>query len=81
MPAERYCVEFGPILLAAVGAAEVRLKMGKGAKADSLLKMLQPKSGQPLHYTVENNPGIEFMPYWQVDQQPFNCFPALVMSV
>jgi hypothetical protein len=22
-------------------------------------------------------PGIEFMAYWQIDTQPFNCFPAI----
>ncbi len=75
---ERYCVQFGPILLAAVGAPEVRLECGPGGVPDGLLKRLRPKRGEPLHFTVEENPGIEFMPYWQVDEETFNCFPALV---
>ncbi len=76
----RYAVEFGPILLAAVGAPEVRLNMGENKAPEDLLKMLKAKPGQPRHYTVNSNPGIEFMPYWQVDQQPFNCFPALILK-
>jgi DUF1680 family protein len=74
---ERYAVEYGPILLAAVGAADVRLKVEKGKHPKSLLNLLKPMPGQPLHYSVEHNPGIELMPYWQVDKQPFTCFPAV----
>jgi DUF1680 family protein len=74
---DRYTVSFGPILLAAVGAPEIRLRLARVRKPEDLLKHLQPKPGQPLHYLVENNPGIEFMPYWQVDKEAFNCFPAV----
>ncbi len=74
---ERYTVSYGPILLAAVGAPEIILRLSKVRKPEDLLKHLQPKPGQPLHYQVANNPGIEFMPYWQVDKEPFNCFPAV----
>ncbi len=54
---ERYAVSFGPILLAAVGAPEIRLRLEKVRQPEDLLKHLQPKPGQPLHYLVENNPG------------------------
>ena len=76
---ERYAVSFGPILLAAVGAPEIRLRLENVKQPEDLLKHLKPKPGQPLHYLVENNPGVEFMPYWQVDKEPFNCFPAVDM--
>ena len=74
---ERYTVSYGPILLAAVGAPEIILRLSKVRKPEDLLKHLQPKPGQPLHFQVANNPGIEFMPYWQVDKEAFNCFPAV----
>jgi len=73
----RFAVSYGPILLAAVGAPEVRLRLDDVKEPAELEKRLKPKSGQPLHFTAENTPGIEFMPYWLVDQEPFNCFPAL----
>jgi DUF1680 family protein len=73
----RYAVSFGPILLAAVGAPEIRLRLENVRRPEDLLKHLKPKAGQPLHYLVEHNPGVEFMPYWQVDKEPFNCFPAV----
>jgi hypothetical protein len=70
-------VSYGPILLAAVGAPEIRLRLENIKRPEDLLKHLIPKAGHPLHYMVERNPGIEFMPYWMVDQEPFNCFPAV----
>jgi DUF1680 family protein len=73
----RFAVSYGPILLAAVGAPEVRLRLDDVKKPADLEKRLKPKSGRPLHFTVENTPGIEFMPYWLVDREPFNCFPAV----
>jgi DUF1680 family protein len=73
----RYAVSFGPILLAAVGAPEIRLRLENVKQPEDLLNYLKPKPGQPLHFLVDNNPGIEFMPYWQVDKEPFNCFPAV----
>ena len=74
---ERFAVSFGPILLAAVGAPEIRLRIENVKQPEDLLNHLQPKPGQPLHFLVENNPGVEFMPYWQVDNEPFNCLPAV----
>jgi len=73
----RYALTFGPILLAAVGATEISLRLEKGKQPEDLLQQLQPKPGQPLHFTVEHNPGVEFMPYWLVDKEPFNCLPGV----
>ena len=73
----RYAVSFGPILLAAVGAPEIRLRLENVRQPEDLLKHLKPKPGEPLHYLVDDDPSVEFMPYWQVDKEPFNCFPAV----
>jgi DUF1680 family protein len=72
----RFAMSYGPILLAAVGAPEVRLRLDDVKEPEDLEKRLKPKPGQPLHFSVENTPGIEFIPYWLVDHEPFNCFPA-----
>jgi hypothetical protein len=74
---ERYAVSWGPILLAAVGAPEIRLLMENVRQPEDVVKHLRPVPGHPLHFQVENNPGVEFMPYWQVDDEAFNCFPAV----
>jgi hypothetical protein len=75
----RYAVFFGPILLAAVGSGEVRLRAERGKPPADFLKQLRSIPGPSLHYSVEHNPGVEFMPYWQVDEQPFTCFPAVAL--
>ncbi len=74
---DRFAILYGPILLAAVGAPEVRLLGVEAKRPENLIDLLQPQPDKPLHYTVKKNPGVEYMPYWQVDQQPFNCFPAV----
>jgi len=74
---ERYAILYGPVLLAAVGAPEVRLRGVDAAHTDRLTQLLVPQPGQPLHYAVKNNPGINYMPYWQVDTQAFNCLPGV----
>ena len=72
----RYALEYGPILLAAVGSADVTFKV-EDVHPEDLLGQLVPKSEEPLHFKVTNNQQIEYMPYWQVKEQPFTCFPVI----
>ncbi|MEJ2010036.1 MAG: glycoside hydrolase family 127 protein, partial [Acidobacteriota bacterium] len=78
---DRFAILYGPILLAAVGSSQIRLLGAEANRPESLVGLLSPTPGRPLHYTVKNNPGIEYMPYWQIDQQPFNCFPGVTRNV
>jgi hypothetical protein len=71
----REALEFGPILMAFVGSGN-RLAL----TPEELLAKLHPKPGEPLHYTIDGDPGYEVMPYWQVAEQEFTCFPALGYS-
>lgn len=81
----RYCLEYGPILMAAVGANDVTLKCEDQSSPDSLIDQLKPIPGMPLHYSWEKFPHftwngkdqIEFMPYLSVDKQDFSCVPIL----
>jgi DUF1680 family protein len=73
----RYALEYGPILLAAVGSTDLTLKMEKGSRPEDLVVQLIPKPDQPLHFSIAQNHEIEYMPYWQVADQPFTCFPVV----
>jgi uncharacterized protein len=71
-----YGLEYGPILYGMVADKDFRL-VTDGPDAESLLKQLVPKDGEPLHFTIAGNDAHEFMPYWQVKKQRFTCFPII----
>jgi hypothetical protein len=73
----RYSIEYGPILLAAVGSSKVDLAVAKGKGAESLADNLEAVPGSPLHFTVRGNPGQKFMPYWQISEEEFTCYPSI----
>jgi uncharacterized protein len=73
----RFALEYGPILMAAVGPPDTVIRVQHGERYEDLLPQLKPKPDQPLHFTIENNPEIEYMPYWQVERQSFTCFPGI----
>lgn len=77
---ERFAILYGPLLLAAVGAPEVRLRGVDAKHPEQIAQMLEPQPGKPLHYSMKGNPGIHYMPYWQVDSQPFNCLPGVAVA-
>lgn len=73
----RYSVEYGPILLAAVGASTVNLTVDKGHDADHLADHLESIDGSPLHFTVRGNADQMFMPYSQISEEEFTCYPQI----
>ncbi|MGC2404174.1 MAG: beta-L-arabinofuranosidase domain-containing protein [Acidobacteriaceae bacterium] len=73
----KYSIEYGPILLAAVGSPEVDLVLEKGKGAESLADHLEADGASPLHFTMRGNLGQKFIPYWQVSSEEFTCFPCV----
>lgn len=75
----RYAMEYGPILLAVVGSSKARLGID-GKTAEDVARALEPVEGAPLNFTVRGNPGVKVMPYWQIADEEFTCYPAVVTN-
>ena len=74
---KRYSVEYGPILLAALGSPTASITVDKGHEAEHLGNHLEPVDGSPLHFTVRGNAGQKLMPYWQISEEEFTCYPEV----
>jgi len=74
---ERYALEYGPILLAAVGPLGKEIPVEIAHDPATPQDWLRPKMDQPLHFTIEGDSEHSFQPYWQVADQTFTCFPVL----
>lgn len=77
----RYALQYGPILMAAVGAAGDRPEARFASTSTDLRKRLRPQPGQPLHFAVAGNADYQFIPYWEVADQTFTCFPIIGPTV
>ncbi|MGH9615351.1 MAG: beta-L-arabinofuranosidase domain-containing protein [Acidobacteriaceae bacterium] len=75
--APRYALLYGPILMAVIGPEDTVLLVKGGKYPNDLLDRISAKPGQPLHFQIEHNPGVELMPYWKVDRETFTCFPVV----
>jgi DUF1680 family protein len=74
---ERFALEYGPILLALVGEVDEQGGARIPITEADLARFLQPKPGQPLHFTIAGDARHEYMPYWEVADQPFTCYPVM----
>jgi len=76
----RCSVEYGPILLAAVGSPDITLSVDHGHTLEDLADYLRPVEGSPLHFSVRGNDRQKFMPYWQISGEEFTCYPKVKNS-
>ena len=71
---ERFALEYGPFLMAVEGGQpEAVLAM----HPEQLIAQLRPKAGSPLHFTIAGDERHEYLPYWQVQDETFTCFPVI----
>jgi len=77
---ERFALEYGPILMAAVGSADTDIVVPNATSPMELRTKLQPKPDSPLHYTIATIPDVEFLPYFQLAEESFSCFPIIEAS-
>ena len=73
----RYSIEYGPLLLAVLGEGNVDLVLAKGSEAESLGRHLESIAGSPLHYTLRETPARKLMPYYQIVDESFTCYPTI----
>jgi DUF1680 family protein len=76
----RYSAEYGPILLAAVGASDVDLVVDRNSGPESLGDHLEPVAGSPLHFTMRGSPDKKLIPYYQISNEKFTCYPTISVS-
>jgi acetyl esterase/lipase len=67
---ERSALEYGPLLLALLGGAGLEIP------SDDLFRRLVPRAGASLAFDIDGAPGCHYVPYWQVQNQEFTCFPT-----
>lgn len=86
---ERYAVEFGPILLCAVGGEWNRTidsMLIRGVKTpgapETWLRPLAPggagigAAASEMRFGVVGNPGVSFVSYFEVQEEVFEVYPA-----
>jgi DUF1680 family protein len=74
---ERFALEYGPILMAALGAADTEILLRLAASPLDLVSKLQPVEGRPLHYKLSGIEEAEFVPYFEIGSEFFSCFPFI----
>jgi uncharacterized protein len=72
---DRYAIEYGPLLLAYVSMKEQKKDILLPVSPARLVKSLRPVEGKPLHFTVDGNTDFEYMPYFEVNDETFSCYP------
>jgi len=72
----RYALEYGPILLAAVGPLDDKFCMRIVQSPETAADWLQPQPDQPLHFTARGHSDCEFMPCWDIGRRTFTCCPV-----
>jgi uncharacterized protein len=70
-----YAIEYGPILMAMVGVKAKKSDIGVKAGPENIKELLKPVQGKPLHFSIEGSSEFEYWPYFEVQEEPFSCFP------
>jgi uncharacterized protein len=72
---DRYALEYGPILMAYVNMKGEKDNLSLKTDIKKLINSLKQVGGKPLHFTINGNSDFEYMPYFEVQDEPFTCFP------
>jgi uncharacterized protein len=72
---DRYALEYGPLLMAYVNLKDQNEKIILPVNPEKLVKSLKLLPGKPLHYTADEKSDFEYMPYFEVQEEIFSCYP------
>lgn len=78
----RYGLEYGPFLMAFVGALgkDIPILIRQDPKQPATWLKAEPL--KPLHFTIAGQENYRVMPYWQVPHaQEFTCYPVIELPV
>ena len=71
-----YAMEYGPVLMALVSVSgKQENSIGLKTSPEKVQSLMKPIPGKPLHFSIEGNPDFEYWPYFEVQDEPFSCFP------
>lgn len=71
----RFSLEYGPVLMAYVNIDGQKDKLRLPTSSDKLIKSLKSLHGRPLHYAIDGFSNSEYMPYFEIQDESFTCFP------
>jgi hypothetical protein len=75
---DRYAIEYGPLLLGLVGSLDIGGKYMRIAHdPEDAARWLEAVPGKAGHFTIAGKPGYEYMPYREIQDQVFTCFPVM----
>ena len=86
---DRYALEYGPLLMGVTGTPNfqerintfflprVRGTIKIDKEPESAESWLMPIPGKPLHFSVAGQSGHEYMPYLEIQDEPFTCYPVM----
>ena len=77
---ERYALEYGPILMAYVNIKDQNEKIFLPVAPEKLVKNLKPVAGKPLHFSAGEISDFEYMPYFEVQEETFTCYPLTLVQ-
>ncbi len=75
--APHYALEYGPILMALTGAVDAQGNATLAVPIEEFTKRLHPVDGKPLHFAIDGDTQRQYVPYWEVQDEPFTCYPAI----
>jgi uncharacterized protein len=73
----RFAIEYGPVLLAAVGPLDVHSALSIAHRPEDVRNWLKPQPGRPLHFAIDGHAEHEFLPYWEIGEQTFCVTPVM----